>query len=199
MVEITIMASVIDTTPSPYLASQLLVSMPGMADPRFENAVIYMCHHADDGAMGLIINRSIKDIAFSDVLSQLDIDTGQNCDHIRVHRGGPVETSRGFVLHTADYRREGTLIVNDGIALSATTEILRAIAAGDGPLQSLTALGYAGWGKGQLDEEIKHNTWLSVPADNELLFGEDLGSKWAQALGKLGINPAMLSATAGRA
>jgi putative transcriptional regulator len=173
--------------------------MPGMADPRFENTVIYMCHHASDGAMGLIVNRSLEDIAFSDILGQLDIKAGRSCDHIRVHRGGPVETSRGFVLHTADYKREGTLIVSDAIALSATTEVLRAIAYGEGPSRSLMALGYAGWGEGQLDEEIKHNAWLSVPADLDLLFSPDLGGKWTGALGKLGINPAMLSASAGHA
>src|SRR6266581_2906969 len=155
---------------SSYLVGQFLVSMPGMADPRFENTVIYICHHAADGAMGLIVNRSIEDLAFRDILNQLDIKPGRSCDNIRVHRGGPVETSRGFVLHTADYRREGTLVVSDDIALSATTEVLRAIAFDEGPSRSLMALGYAGWGEGQLDEEIKNNAWLSVPADVDLLF-----------------------------
>jgi len=184
---------------SSYLVGQFLVSMPGMADPRFENTVIYMCHHAADGAMGLIVNRSIEDLAFRDILTQLDIKPARSCEHIRVHRGGPVETSRGFVLHTADYHREGTLVVSEDIALSATTEVLRAIAVGEGPSRSLMALGYAGWGEGQLDDEIKRNAWLSVPADLDLLFAEDLGSKWVRALGKLGINPAMLSASAGHA
>jgi putative transcriptional regulator len=184
---------------STYLVGQFLVSMPGMADPRFESTVIYMCHHAADGAMGLIVNRPIEDLAFPDILAQLDIKPGRGCEDIRVHRGGPVETSRGFVLHSTDYSREGTLKVSDEIALSATTEILRAIATGAGPARSLMALGYAGWGEGQLDEEIKRNAWLSVPADADLLFSDDLGSKWARALGKLGINPAMLSASAGHA
>jgi len=184
---------------SSYLVGQFLVAMPGMADPRFENAVVYMCHHAPDGAMGLIVNRSIDDIAFSDILSQLDIHAGRSLDHIKVHRGGPVETSRGFVLHSGDYKREGTLVVNEEIALSATTEVLRAIAYGEGPSRSLLALGYAGWGEGQLDDEIKHNAWLSVPADPDLLFSDDLDSKWGRTLGKLGINPAMLSASAGHA
>ncbi len=184
---------------STYLVGQFLVSMPGMGDPRFESTVTYMCHHAADGAMGLIVNRPIEDLAFSEILSQLDIKPAQGCDEIRVHRGGPVETSRGFVLHSADYKRDGTLIVTDNIALSATTDILRAIASGEGPTRSLMALGYAGWGEGQLDEEIKRNAWLSVPADADLLFSEDLGTKWSRALGKLGINPAMLSASAGHA
>jgi putative transcriptional regulator len=184
---------------STYLVGQFLVSMPGMGDPRFESTVIYMCHHAADGAMGLIINRPIEELAFRDILAQLDIKPGYGCEDIRVHRGGPVETSRGFVLHSSDYKRDGTLLVNDEIALSATTEILRAIAAGDGPVRSLMALGYAGWGEGQLDEEIKRNAWLSVPADADLLFSEDVGTKWVRALGKLGINPAMLSASAGHA
>jgi putative transcriptional regulator len=182
-----------------YLVGQFLVAMPGMADPRFENTVVYMCHHASDGAMGLIVNRAIDDIAFGDILGQLDIRAGRSLDHIKVHRGGPVETSRGFVLHTADYKREGTLVVNEEIALSATTEVLRAIAYGEGPSRNLLALGYAGWGEGQLDEEIKHNAWLSVPADLDLLFSDDLGSKWGRSLAKLGINPAMLSANAGHA
>ncbi|TAL00719.1 MAG: YqgE/AlgH family protein [Rhodospirillaceae bacterium] len=184
---------------SSYLVGQFLVSMPAMADPRFENTVIYMCHHASDGAMGLVVNRCIEDLAFRDILAQLDIKPGRSCDDIRVHRGGPVETSRGFVLHTTDYKREGTLVVSSDIALSATTEVLRAIAGGEGPSRSLMALGYAGWGEGQLDEEIKQNAWLSVPADLDLLFADDLGSKWVRALGKLGINPAMLSASAGHA
>ena len=184
---------------SSYLVGQFLVSMPAMGDPRFESTVIYMCHHAADGAMGLIVNRPIEDLAFREILAQLDIKPGRGCDEIRVHRGGPVETSRGFVLHSTDYRREGTLIVAEDIALSATTEILRAIASGDGPNRSLMALGYAGWGEGQLDEEIKRNAWLSVPADADLLFSEDLGTKWVRAMGKLGINPAMLSASAGHA
>ena len=184
---------------STYLVGQFLVSMPAMGDPRFESTVIYMCNHAADGAMGLIINRPIEDLAFRDILAQLDIKPSRGCDDIRVHRGGPVETSRGFVLHSADYKRDGTLIVADDIALSATTEILRAIAVGDGPTRSLMALGYAGWGEGQLDEEIKRNAWLSVPADPDLLFSEDLSSKWVRALAILGINPAMLSASAGHA
>ena len=158
-----------------------------------------MCHHAADGAMGLIINRPIEDLAFNDILSQLDIKPKRGCEEIRVHRGGPVETSRGFVLHSTDYNREGTLKVSDDIALSATTEILRSIASGDGPARSLMALGYAGWGESQLDEEIKRNAWLSVPGDSELLFSEEVGNKWSRALAKLGINPAMLSASAGHA
>jgi putative transcriptional regulator len=184
---------------SSYLVGQFLVAMPGMADPRFENTVIYMCHHAADGAMGIVVNRAIEDLAFTDILGQLGIKGGRSCDEIRVHRGGPVEMSRGFVLHTTDYHREGTLVVNDEVALSATTEVLRAIAFGEGPSRSLMALGYAGWGQGQLDDEIKNNVWLSVPADVELLFALDLGSKWSRALAKLGINPAMLSASAGHA
>jgi putative transcriptional regulator len=192
----TTSASIISSS---YLVGQFLVSMPGMTDPRFENTVIYMCHHATDGAMGIVVNRSIEDLAFTDILGQLGIKGGRSCDDIRVHRGGPVEMSRGFVLHTTDYNREGTLPVSDDIALSATTEILRAIAFGEGPSRSLMALGYAGWGAGQLDDEIKNNGWLSVPADVDLLFAPDLGSKWSRALGKLGINPAMLSASAGHA
>lgn len=182
-----------------FLVGQLLVAMPAMKDPRFAQTVIYLCAHSADGAMGLVVNRPIESLSFPDLLQQLEIDTDKVSDRINVHFGGPVESERGFVLHSPDYVREATLVVNKSVALTATIDILKAIAAGDGPRRSLLALGYAGWGAGQLDSEIKANGWLTVPADEELVFGTDLDDKWTQALGKLGIDPLLLSVTAGHA
>ncbi|MCB2108666.1 MAG: YqgE/AlgH family protein [Rhodobacteraceae bacterium] len=184
---------------SDYLTGQFLVAMPAMGDPQFERTVIYLCHHAAEGAMGLIVNKPLTDLKFPDVLEQLKIEPTEPCDRILVHRGGPVDRARGFVLHSTDYDNQGTLKVNDAVALSATTEILRAIANGQGPRHSLMALGYSGWGEGQLDNEIKQNAWLNVPADEDLLFSIDVDKKWERALGKLGISPALLSGTAGHA
>ncbi len=182
-----------------YLVGQLLVAMPGMPDTRFAKTVIYMCAHNAEGAMGLVVNRSLDALSFPDLLDQLDIDTSAMTEHVDVHFGGPVETGRGFVLHSPDYLQEGTMVVADGIALTATVEILKAIAAGKGPRRHLLALGYAGWGPGQLDSEIKANGWLSVGADDGLVFDADLNTKWDRAMGKLGIDPRMLSDAAGHA
>ncbi len=182
------------------LAGQLLVAMPGMQDPRFEKAVIYMCAHNPDGAMGLVINRPLESLSFPDLLEQLEIDpVGGGSERIDVHFGGPVESGRGFVLHSRDYLQEATMVVDSDIALTATVDILKAIADGDGPRRSLLALGYAGWGPGQLDSEIKSNGWLHVAADSELVFGGNLAGKWEQAMGKIGIDPRMLSDAAGHA
>lgn len=182
-----------------YLVGQFLVAMPTMGDPRFDRTVIYMCAHSADGAMGLVVNKPLKDIKLAEILVQLGIEPKIPCEKILVHRGGPVDAARGFVLHSADYEREGTLKVNSDICLSATTDILRAIASGEGPNRSLMALGYAGWGKGQLDEEIKQNAWLSVPADPDLLFSDDIDNKWSKVLAKIGVSPALLSGAAGHA
>ena len=180
-----------------YLDGQMLLAMPGMTDPRFVKSVIYLCAHTQENAMGLIINKPLQDLRFVDVLENLNITPRAGCEAIHVHRGGPVETQRGFVLHSADYNRDGTLMLNDQIALSATTEILKSIANGTGPNANLMALGYSGWGPGQLDDEIKRNAWINVPADPDLLFSTDFGHKWERALGKLGISAASLSPTAG--
>jgi putative transcriptional regulator len=180
-------------------AGQLLVAMPQMQDPRFAKAVIYLCAHTPEGAMGLVLNRLVDSITFPDLLEQLSIEPAISGDEIRVHFGGPVESGRGFVLHTADYQREGTLPINSGIALTATVDILRDMARGAGPRQTLLALGYAGWGPGQLDAEIQANGWLQVPADEHLVFGEDLEAKWELALAKLGIDFGRLSSDAGHA
>ena len=182
-----------------YLTGQLIVAMPGMGDPRFDKSVIYLCAHSEEGAMGLVINREIEELTFPDLLEQLDIEPAPSATPIRVQFGGPVESSRGFVLHSPDYLQDSTLVVDDGMALTATVDILRAIADGSGPTSRLLALGYAGWGPGQLDSEIKDNGWLHVEADGDLVFNTDLGSKWDRAMTKIGIDPLMLSDVAGHA
>jgi putative transcriptional regulator len=184
---------------SSYLTGQLLIAMPGMPDPRFAKTVIYLCAHNADGAMGLVINKALENVTFPDLLEQLGIDVPTSEERIKVHFGGPVEADRGFVLHSADYAQDATLMVDDHVALTATIDILKAIAGGHGPHNSLLVLGYAGWSPGQLDQEIKQNGWLHVEADDMLLFDNDLASKWDQAMGKLGIDPSLLSDTTGHA
>ena len=188
-----------DPSENPYLTGQLLVAMPQMRDPRFARSVIYMCAHSADGAMGLVVNRRVGSLTFDDLLKQLDIGPNKRSDEIRVHFGGPVEQGRGFVLHSSDYLQTGSLRVDDAVALTATLDILKEMAAGGGPRKSLLALGYAGWGPGQLDAEIQANGWLSVSSDEALVFDDDLGNKWERAIGKIGIDFSMLSGDAGHA
>ena len=182
-----------------YLTGQFLIAMPTMGDPRFERTVIYMCAHSADGAMGLVVNRVASEIDFPELLNQLEIETdGIKCP-IPVLTGGPVETGRGFVLHSMDYSQDSTLKVTGEVGLTATVDILRAIAEGEGPEKSLLTLGYAGWSSGQLDNEIQANGWLNVSSDTSILFDEDLNSKWDRAVRKVGIDPSFLSAEAGHA
>jgi putative transcriptional regulator len=182
------------------LAGQLLVAMPQMPDQRFARSVIYLCAHSgDDGAMGLVINKPLGSLTMKALFAQLDIDPGGSVEARPVHFGGPVEVGRGFVLHTSDYREEATMLVSDNIAVTATLEILRAIGKGEGPRQCLFALGYAGWGPGQLDAEIQANGWLCVAADDGIVFDADHDGKWQRALGKLGIDLSTLSSDAGHA
>ncbi len=179
------------------LVGQVLIAMPGIGDVRFERSVIYLCGHSDDGAMGLIVNKPVDDVTFPELLEQLGITTPPE-EQIRVLFGGPVETGRGFVLHSNDYYVDGsTLQVSDDIGLTATIEILEQIAEGDGPDRSILALGYAGWAPGQLEEEILANGWLHCEANPELLFGSSDATKWEQALADMGIDPAQLSGDAG--
>ena len=182
-----------------YLSGQLLVAMPGMTDPRFERSVIYVCAHNEEGAMGLVVNKQADEIDFPELLSQLEIETEGVKEPIPVLVGGPVETGRGFVLHSLDYRQDSTLEVSDDVGLTATVDILRSIAEGEGPAHSLLTLGYAGWSAGQLDDEIQANGWLNVSADISLLFDGALGEKWDRAVRKVGIDPSFLSADAGHA
>ncbi len=193
--------------PSHQLEGQLLIAMPGIGDPRFERTVIFMCAHSSDGAMGLVVNKPADDLTFIDLLERLNILP--NDEQIRVpdevarmhvQFGGPVETGRGFVLHTTDYFiADSTLPIDERIGLTATLDILRAIAEGDGPRQAMLALGYAGWGPGQLENELLQNGWLHCEADESLLFGVDLDGRYEAALRKLGIDISMLSTDAGHA
>lgn len=184
---------------SGYLTGNLLIAMPQMRDPRFQRTVIYMCVHNPKGAMGLVVNRLVDSISFPDLLQQLNIDTDNLKQTIRVHFGGPVESGRGFVLHSDDFKDSGTTVVPGGLALTATIDILKAIAGGGGPRRCLLALGYAGWGAGQLDGELQANAWLSAPADEDIVFDGELESKWERALAKIGIAPRMLTGLSGEA
>ncbi len=182
------------------LAGQLLVAMPGMGDPRFERSVIFLCAHSEDGAMGLIINKPAPDLRFSDLLDQLDIQTDTPDTDYEVYFGGPVEHGRGFVLHSDEYSVKGsTMVLKDGYGMTATVEILRDMARGKGPERAIMTLGYAGWGPGQLEEEIQSNGWLICPADVKLVYRTRPGLKWDVALGRIGIDPRLLSAEGGRA
>ena len=184
---------------SGYLTGHVLVAMPQMEDPRFSRSVVYICAHTPDGAMGLVVNKLVDSVTFPDLLEQLDLKSNAENDKIHVHFGGPVETGRGFVLHSADYIQDATLVINDEVALTATVDILKVIADGNGPNSSLLALGYAGWAPGQLDQEIQANGWLTVPADDDLIFGSKLESRWELAMAKMGIDFSKLSGAAGHA
>jgi putative transcriptional regulator len=182
------------------LTGQLLVAMPQMGDPRFARSVIYLCAHSDEaGAMGLVVNKLLGPVTLAELFAQLEIEATAVDRAHPVHFGGPVEPGRGFVLHTGDYHEEATLPVTDNIAITATLDIMRAIGRGKGPRHSLFALGYAGWAPGQLDAEIQANGWLSVPADESIVFGADNDGKWQRALAKLGVDLSLLSSDAGHA
>ena len=190
-----------------YLDGQMLIAMPVMGDPRFERSVIYMCAHSSEGAMGIIVNHPAGSIDFPQLLMQLDIiksaDQIKVPDHgepMQVLKGGPVDTGRGFVLHSSDFFiQDATLRIDRDICLTATVDILKAIAKGAGPKHAILALGYAGWAPGQLETEIQHNGWLHCPADPDLVFGSAIEEKYPRALRKIGIDPGMLSNEAGHA
>ena len=190
-----------------YLNAQMLVAMPTIGDTRFERSVVFICAHSKDGAMGIVVNKSTSEITFPELLERLNIIPEEDritvnvgAQDVQVHVGGPVETARGFVLHSADYfSDDATLPIDENTGLTATVEVLRAIAKGDGPKQALLALGYAGWGPGQLEQEIQSNGWLNCDADEQLLFGSDLGGKYEAALAKIGITPGQLTSHAGHA
>ena len=181
------------------LTGQLLVSMPQMGDPFFARSVVYLCAHNEEGAMGLIVNKTVESLSIDELYAQLKIETVPSGRPQAVHFGGPVAPGQGFVLHSADYREEGTLGIGAEFAMTATIDILRATGQGAGPRQSLVALGYAGWGPGQLDAEIQANGWLLVPADTTLVFDTEDDNKWQRALAKIGVSPEMLSGESGRA
>jgi putative transcriptional regulator len=182
------------------LSGKLLIAMPGMGDPRFEKSVVFMCAHSPEGAMGLIVNKPATDLRFADLLEQLGIEAGEGTAAIRVHFGGPVEHGRGFVLHSSDYRAsDSTLEVDADFGMTATLDILEDIGQGLGPASCLLALGYAGWGPGQLEDELQQNGWLTCDATPELVFAGDDAGKWAAALQSMGISPSMLSSEGGSA
>jgi len=181
------------------LTGQLLIAMPSMPDARFASAVLYVCAHTDEGAMALAVNRPLATPSFGALLQQLGVDPVPPARSIRLCQGGPVDHARGFVLHSTDWTGEGSLRVDEATALTASLDILKAIAGGGGPRLGMLALGYATWGAGQLGREIAGNTWLSAPPDADLLFDDDHATKWRRALAKLRVDPLMLSPLAGHA
>ena len=190
-----------------YLDGQMLIAMPTMRDERFVRSLIYVCAHSSEGAMGIVVNQPAENIKFPDLLVQLDIikkadqiKLPENAETMKVLKGGPVETGRGFVLHSSDFFiQDATLRIDHDICLTATIDILKAIARGTGPKHAILALGYAGWAAGQLESEIQDNGWLHCDADSDLIFGGDVEEKYARALRKIGIDPGMLSNEAGHA
>jgi putative transcriptional regulator len=196
-----------DASSQGYLDGRLLVAMPVMGDPRFERSVIYLCAHSAEGAMGIMVNRPAGSIDFPQLLMQLniinkteEIKLSGSAETMKVLSGGPVDTGRGFVLHSSDYFiANATLKINEGVCLTTTVDILKAIAKGNGPKHAILALGYAGWRPGQLETEIQENGWLHCDADADLIFGDDVDEKYDRALRKIGIDPGMLSNEAGHA
>lgn len=185
-----------------FLNGRLLIAMPTMTDPRFEKTVVLICHHTPETAMGIVLNKPMGGVSFEGLLKQLKVETpeGIHVPDLPVHFGGPVQPSRGFVLHSDDYRIDNaTLAVTQGIALTATMDVLKALGTGDGPQQALFALGYAGWGAGQLESELQANAWLIGEPDPSLVFGGDLDRIWTAALARIGVDPGMMSEDSGRA
>ena len=184
---------------SGFLKGKLLLAMPNMGDPRFERAAICICEHNEEGAMGIVVNHPADGIDFPELMEQLDIAIPADHRPVSVFTGGPVEPNRGFVLHSADYTQDSSLVVSEIVAVTATVEVLKAIASSNGPTNSLLALGYAGWGPGQLESEIQQNAWLHTEIDSDLLFSTEPDLKWPLAMAKLGVDVSMLSSAAGHA
>jgi putative transcriptional regulator len=193
--------------PGGFLDGHMLIAMPATADERFARAVIYLCAHSSEGAMGIVVNHPAQNIKFPDLLVQLEVIPAREriqlpfgAEELKVLKGGPVETGRGFVLHSADFFIENsTLPIDEDVCLTATLDILKAIARGNGPHNAILALGYAGWAPGQLEQEIQQNGWLHCDADQDLIFGTDIEGKYEKALRKIGIDLGMLSSDAGHA
>jgi putative transcriptional regulator len=181
------------------LTGQLLIAMPQMEDPRFEHSVVFLFSHGvEEGAMGVIINKTIDELTEGELFAHLEIKAAKPSLQ-PVHFGGPVGTELGFVLHSAEYREKGTVGIGDDFALTTSFDVLKAISRGEGPRRRILALGYAGWGPGQLEAELQDNGWLLVAADTDLVFAADDNAKWQRALAKLGVKPEMLSGGVGRA
>jgi putative transcriptional regulator len=186
---------------APFLSGQLLLSMPGIGDPRFERVVIAMCLHDEEGAFGLVCNREVDGLSVPDLMRQLDIDPGETPER-PVMMGGPVDPQRGFVLHSGDYQGQGTISVSNGQlgwGLTSTLDVLKDIAAGKGPQRWLAAIGYTGWGAGQLDSEMTRHGWQAAPGDDRIVFETPLAERWPAAFAGLGVQVGQLSAQAGRA
>jgi len=181
------------------LTGQLLIAMPAMDTPQFVQSVVFMCAHTPNGAMGIVVNRPIAKPSFDDLLEQLEVQPAPPARRIALFRGGPMDTARGLVLHTTDWTSGDSMLVDDRVALTASLDVLKAIADGGGPEQGLLALGYAGWGPGQLDREMHENAWLHAPATLDLLFDREHDTKWRRAMALLRVDPLLLSGTAGHA
>lgn len=183
-----------------FLLGKLLVALPGMPDPRFEKSVILMCAHSDQGAMGIIVNKPFEGLSFRELVERLDVKVTADTPDPPILFGGPVGTGQGFVLHSSEFGNgEATMPVTSEISLTATIEILRAIAEGRGPQKALFALGYAGWGPGQIENELMSNGWIPCDVQKDILFDLDCALKWQAALGSIGADISGLSAEAGRA
>ena len=181
------------------LTGQLLISMPSLQDERFFKTVIYLCAHSKDGAMGIIINKKIDYDLYPDLLEQLGIDKPLDNKKLFVRYGGPVESGRGFILHSDEIIQKESLTIDSGIALTSTAEFFENLSKGKGPKNSIFALGYAGWGAGQLEKEIIANSWMTLSTDSKFLFDEEVNNKWSQAYNLLGIDPNKLSHHSGNA
>lgn len=192
--------SIMDDTETAYLTGKLLIAMPGTQDPHFKRALVYVCAHSSEGAMGLLVNRCVPDFSLAKMLTRAGVENHQMLDRQFVYNGGPVERTRGFVLHSAEYTAgDATLRVNKGFSMTATMDILEDIAKGTGPVRRLVALGYCGWGPGQLDREMLDNGWLTLTPGPGLVFSTDDSAKWTSALNVLGVKPMVLSTIAGHA
>lgn len=187
------------TSPLEWLTGQLLIAMPSMLDPRFEKTVLLVCSHGPEGAMGIVLNRLFGDLNFHGLLAQLNVDIGPFAPDLPIHYGGPVDPVRGFVLHSADYNHKGTTKIAPSVSLTATVEILQAITKNEGPTRATLALGYAGWAPGQLESEIQNNGWLTAPVEDEIVFDNNLETKWSRALAKIGVSPDVLVGDIGHA
>ena len=181
------------------LTGKLILSMPQISDSRFNHSVIYICSHMEQGAMGLILNKVFDSVSFAEVLKQFDLNIETPFESVPVYFGGPVETGRGFVLHSNDFSHEGTMNIDENVSLTATLDILKSIAHGQGPSSYLLALGYAGWGPGQLEHEIQENSWLIAPADPKIIFDDRLQAKWTGAMQTIGVDTEKLSSEMGHA
>ena len=182
-----------------YLTGRLLASMPHMQDSRFYKSLIFICSHDEKGAMGLVINQHVENLTMQDLLLQMGLSFNSAWASCPVYAGGPVEGGRGFVLHTPDYENANTLLIKNRFALTSTVDILSTIGQGEGPRKLILALGYAGWGAGQLDAEIQSNGWLHLEADEELVFNTAPLQKWHKAIERLGVQELMLSPELGHA